>query len=159
MIGEVDVFKLDHTHELYGHMNINYLRLDHIPRFEEGWQPVLDAIRGGRFFVTTGEVLLRDFSVGGKASGETLDLNISSKPETQITLEWTFPLEFAELVSGDGTKVVRQRIDLTDTEPFGRRTLTLQPELKGHQWIRVEAWDIAGNGAFSSPVWLEESKP
>ena len=26
--GEVDVFKIDHTHELYGHMNINYLRLD-----------------------------------------------------------------------------------------------------------------------------------
>ena len=23
--GEVDVFKIDHTHELYGHMNINYV--------------------------------------------------------------------------------------------------------------------------------------
>ena len=23
--GEVDVFKIDHTHELYGHMNINYI--------------------------------------------------------------------------------------------------------------------------------------
>ncbi len=37
--GEVDVFKIDHTHELYGHMNINYLRLedDRLPRFDEGW--------------------------------------------------------------------------------------------------------------------------
>ena len=26
--GEVDVFKIDHTHELYGHMNINYIRLE-----------------------------------------------------------------------------------------------------------------------------------
>ena len=26
--GEADVFKINHTHELYGHMNINYLRLE-----------------------------------------------------------------------------------------------------------------------------------
>ena len=48
LLGEVDVFKIDHTHELYGHMNINYVRLDpdRIPRFDEGWQPVLDASAG-----------------------------------------------------------------------------------------------------------------
>ncbi len=28
MPGEVDVFKIDHTHELYGHMNVNYVRLE-----------------------------------------------------------------------------------------------------------------------------------
>ena len=60
LLGEVDVFKIDHTHELYGHMNINYLQLDRVPRFDEGWPPLLDALRKGRFFVTTGEVLLRD---------------------------------------------------------------------------------------------------
>ena len=39
VLGEVDVFKLDHTHELYGHMNVNYLRLDPdaLPRFSDGW--------------------------------------------------------------------------------------------------------------------------
>ncbi len=158
VIGEVDVFKLDHTHELYGHMNINYLRLDRVPRARGGWQPVLDAIREGRFFVTTGEVLLHDFKVGGKASGETLALSTSDRPEIEVTLEWTFPMEFAELVSGNRTQVYR-RIDLTDTESFGRKTLKLQPELAGRTWIRVEAWDVAGNGTFSSPVWLEEPKP
>ena len=47
VVGEVDVFKIDHTHELYGHMNINYIKLepDRVPRFDEGWQPVLDALR------------------------------------------------------------------------------------------------------------------
>ncbi len=49
LLGEVDVFKLDSTHELYAHMNINYVKLDRIPRFDEGWQPILDALRGGRF--------------------------------------------------------------------------------------------------------------
>src|SRR5262249_39776187 len=84
--GEVDVFKLDHTHELYGHMNVNYLRLDRVPRFEESWQPVLDALRAGRFFVTTGEILLREFQVGGKSSGETLALDSAEKPEVRVRL-------------------------------------------------------------------------
>ena len=72
VLGEVDVFKIDHTHELYGHMNINYLRLDRLSRVtSEGWQPVLDALRAGQFFVTTGEVLIPEFTVGGQGSGET----------------------------------------------------------------------------------------
>ncbi|MBX6315707.1 MAG: hypothetical protein IRY99_22745, partial [Isosphaeraceae bacterium] len=105
LLGEVDVFKLDHTHELYGHMNINYLRLDRRPRFDEGWQPVLDALRGGRFFVTTGEVLVREFTVGGRASGAELELPADGRPEMRAELEWTFPLRFAELISGDGRQV------------------------------------------------------
>src|SRR5213082_384714 len=48
--GEVDVFTIDHTHELYGHMNVNYVQLDRIPQFNEGWQPVLDVLRDGKFF-------------------------------------------------------------------------------------------------------------
>jgi hypothetical protein len=64
--GEVDVFTIDPTHELYGHMNVNYLQLDRVPRFDAGWQPVLDALRGGRFFVTTGEILIPEFTVGAK---------------------------------------------------------------------------------------------
>jgi hypothetical protein len=152
--GEVDVFKLDHTHELYGHMNVNYVRLDRLPRFEEGWQPLLDALRGGQFFVTTGEVIIPEFTVGGRRSGETLSFKSGQQPELRVTLEWTFPLRFAEIISGDGQKVYRERIDLTDTGPFGTRTLTLRPELRGRTWVRLEAWDVAVNGAFTQPVWL-----
>ncbi len=74
VLGEVDVFKLDHTHELYGHMNVNYLRLepDALPRFSDGWRPVLDTLRLGQFFVTTGEVLIPEFQVNGKPSGSGL---------------------------------------------------------------------------------------
>jgi hypothetical protein len=154
VLGEVDVFKLDHTHELYGHMNINYLRLDRVPKFEEGWQPILDALREGRFFVSTGEVLIKEFTVGGKGSGETLSATPGERPEVRATLEWTFPLRFAELVSGDGLKVYHERIELSDTEPFGNRTLTLRPELAGRRWVRLEAWDVAADGAFTQPVWI-----
>jgi hypothetical protein len=152
--GEVDVFKVDRTHELYGHMNINYVRLDRLPHFDDGWQPILDALRAGRFFVTTGEILTREFTVGSKGSGETLVLPADGSPTMRVTLTWTFPLKFAEIISGDGMQVYRQRLDLTDTMPFGRRTLTLKPELRGRKWVRFEAWDIAMNGAFTQPVWL-----
>ncbi|HWE38537.1 MAG TPA: hypothetical protein VG406_18345 [Isosphaeraceae bacterium] len=156
LVGEVDVFKLDHTHELFGHMNINYLRLDRLPRFDDGWQPILDALRGGRFHTTTGEVLLRDIRVAGKESGATLTLPADGRAEVRIDLDWTFPLRFVEVISGDGRQVYRDRIDLADTGPFGRRTVTLAPNLRGRRWVRVEAWDVAANGTFSQPFWIED---
>lgn len=159
MPGEVDVFKIDRTHELYGHMNINYLRLDgdRLPRFDEGWQPVLDSLRAGRFFVSTGEVLIPEFTVKGQPSGATVALEPGEKPEVRIDLAWTFPMRFAEIISGDGSRVYRERIDLSDTGSFGRRTLRVSPDLAGRRWVRVEAWDVATNGAFTQPVWLGPS--
>ena len=156
VIGEVDVFKLDPTHELYAHMNINYVRLEELPRFEDGWQPLLDALSQGKFFVSTGEVLLGDFLVGGSQSGETLQLVGDRRPELSVTLDWTFPLRFAEVVSGDGRQVYRQRIDLSHTRAFGRRRLTLHPDLADRRWVRFEVWDVAANGAFTQPIWLEQ---
>jgi hypothetical protein len=159
MPGEVDVFKIDHTHELYGHMNINYVRLDgdRLPRFDDGWQPILDSLRGGRFFVTTGEVLIPEFTVDGRPSGSTVVLKPGAKPEIQLRLSWTFPMRFVEVISGDGLKVYRERIDLSDTGSFENRTLRLRPDLAGRKWVRVEAWDVATNGAFTQPVWLSPS--
>jgi hypothetical protein len=156
VLGEVDVFHLDHTHELFGSMNVNYLRLDRVPAFDEPWQPILDALRGGRFFTTTGEVLVREFTVGGKEAGETLKVkDAADRPELRLTLEWTFPLRFVEVISGDGQRVFREHIDLPETVKFGTRTLVLTPDLTGRRWVRVEAWDVAANGAFSQQVWLE----
>jgi hypothetical protein len=166
VLGEVDVFKIDHTHELFGHMNVNYVQLDRVPKFDEGWQPVLDALASGKFFVTTGEVLIPSFTVGGKSSGDVLKLTTSQSPppshqplatshSLQADLQFTFPLAFAEVISGDGRQVYRQRIDLSDTKPFGKRTLDLPLDLRGRHWVRLEVWDIATNGAFTQPVWIE----
>src|SRR5690606_40136311 len=73
-IGEADLFKLEPDYEIYGHMNINYLQLEKLAKFEEGWQPILDAMEAGKFFVTTGEILLPNYQVNGKGSGERLQL-------------------------------------------------------------------------------------
>lgn len=156
VLAEADLFRMEPDYESYAHMNINYLELDELPRFAHGWQPVLDALRGGRFFATTGEVLIAKFSVGGKRSGEILAAPAAAKnPTLEASLEWTFPLAFAEVISGDGTKVYRQRVDLSDTEAFGNRNLKLPAEVANRKWVRLEVWDMARNGAFTQPVWIE----
>ena len=80
MLGEADLFKIEPDYELYGHMNINYLQLDKMPEFKDGWQPVLDAMEKGKFFVTTGEVLLPTFTVNGKKPGKQLPWQAMVKP-------------------------------------------------------------------------------
>ena len=156
VLGEVDVFKIEREHELYAHMNINYLRLQKLPKYADGWMPILDALEHGRFFVTTGEILIPEFTVGGKQSGEELSLSAGGmKPELKLSLEWTFPLKFVEIISGDGNKVYRERIDLSDTPAFGKSSLDLLADLTGRTWVRAEAWDVAANGAFTQPVWIK----
>jgi hypothetical protein len=155
VLGEVDIFRVEPDYELYGHMNINYLKLDRLPRFEDGWQPVLDALRNGRFFVSTGEVLLSQFTVGGKESGQTLRLGSTTTVPLEAHLEWTFPPAFAEVIWGDGSRVSRRRIDLTDEEAFSGKMLRVPVDVKTAKWVRLEVWDIAANGAFSQPVWIE----
>lgn len=152
--GEVDVFKIDHTHELYGHMNINYIALDpdRIPRFDDGWASVVDALGHGRFFVSTGEVLIDRFDLAGVKSGG--EAQFKPGQELTVSLRWTFPMRFLEVVSGDGKKIYRERIELADPEAFGARVITLKPNLSGRKWVRVEAWDVAADGAFSQPIWL-----
>jgi hypothetical protein len=110
-------------------------------------------LRGGEFFTTTGEVLIPEFAVGGRKSGETLRPTGTAIP-LEASLEWTFPLAFAQIVSGDGQKVYRQRVDLSDTEGFGTRRLRLPLNLAKRTWVRLEVWDIAANGAFTQPVWV-----
>ena len=68
----------------------------------------------------------------------------------------TFPRSFAEVISGDGQSVSRERIRLDETGPFGTRKLRVSVKLAGRKWARLEVWDIAANGAFTQPVWLEQ---
>jgi hypothetical protein len=145
-LGEVDVFKIEPHSELYGHLNVNYLKLDRLPRFADGWQPVLDVLRRGEFFVTTGEILAADTA---------LIRDAGAAPRLTAQLTWTLPLAFAEIVAGDGTKTFLRRIDLSDTRAFGTRAFSgLLPDDPGLRWARLAVWDIAGNGAFSQPIPL-----
>ncbi|MEO5917609.1 MAG: hypothetical protein ABIS50_25490 [Luteolibacter sp.] len=153
VIGEADLFRMETSFETYAHLNINYVKLDKLPKFKDGWQPLLDSLRGGKFFTTTGEILIPEFKVGGKASGEVI-ANADAPQALEANLEWTFPMAFANVVSGNGKQTFYQRIDLSDSESFGKEKINLPLDLKGRTWVRFEAWDIAGNGAFTQPVWI-----
>ena len=155
IISEADIFTITEQNEMYAHLNVNYLQLDKVPNYADGWQPVLDVMRKGKFFVSTGEVLIPSFNVNGKGAGETLKIDNNGKAKLNMELNWTFPLSFVEIVSGDGAKVYRNRINLNDTQAFGKKNYSWAVNLKGRKWVRVEAWDIAANGAFTQMVWLE----
>ncbi|WP_018629935.1 hypothetical protein [Niabella aurantiaca] len=154
-LAESDIFTITQQNELYAHINVNYLKLKKLPRYNEGWQPVLDALRNGRFFVSTGEVLIPAFNINGKEPGETLKPKAPGKAKVTIQLSWTFPLRYASIVSGDGKHTYHTRIPLNHTLPFGKQTFQWPVDLANRKWVRVEVWDVAANGAFTQPIWLE----
>jgi hypothetical protein len=40
-------------------------------------------------------------------------------------------------------------------EAFSGKKLHVTVDLRGAKWVRLEAWDVAANGAFTQPVWVE----
>ncbi|WP_461127206.1 CehA/McbA family metallohydrolase domain-containing protein [Spirosoma aerophilum] len=154
VIAEADLFTVEPENEMYAHLNVNYLQLDQLPDYKQGWQPVLDAMQTGRFFVSTGEILIPKFTVNGKGTADSLLLAPDGNARVVVDLDWTFPLTFAEIISGDGKQIFRERIDLTRTLPFGKQTFTFNTNLKGRKWVRLEVWDAAVNGAFTQQVWI-----
>lgn len=157
LVGEVDVFKIDHTHELYGHMNINYLKLNRTPQFPD-WSEVVAALKSGDFFVTTGEVLIHDFKINGVTSGGTTTLPAGDEVTIEADMEWTFPLNFYELVWGDGSKTYRKIVHVPETGQFGRNRFQMRAKLSGALWARFAVWDTAANGAFTQPVRFTAAK-
>lgn len=156
IIAEADLFTVTLENEMYAHMNINYLKLDSLPKFKDGWEPVLNAMTKGEFFSTTGEVLIPHFSMNGKKSGETLKLNAEGEAKVRIQIDWTFPLNYMEIVSGDGTTVFREKVDLSKTKAFGSEEFEHSLNLHNRKWARVEVWDIAANGAFTQTIYLSK---
>src|SRR5579871_256828 len=140
LVGEVDTYKKFPDYDLYGDFNVNYVKLSGLPPATD-WTPVNRALRNGDFFVTTGEVLIRNFH----ASAEVLEADV----------DWTFPLEFVESVWGDGDRVERKVIRTTDAESFGTRHFTIPLGATKPKWVRFAAWDSAVNGAFTQPVELK----
>ena len=55
-------FQIGAADELYGHMNVNYLRLPQLPSFDQYGQ-IFKSIEKGDGFITTGEILLPSTSI------------------------------------------------------------------------------------------------
>ena len=71
-------------------------------------------------------------------------------------LDWTFPLEFVEVVWGDGGRTDRKIIRTPEAQVFGTRRFEVPVDLSKQKWVRLAAWDTAVNGAFTQPVELKK---
>src|SRR5207244_6246829 len=131
--------------ETYPRLMVNYVKLDRVPKFDEGWTTVTKALRAGDYFVTSGEVIFRNWGLEGSGA----------KSVYTAEVEWTFPPEFAELVWSDGDKVDRQLISMKDMAPFGSHKFRVPFDATGKKWVRFAVWDSAGNGAFTQPAHLK----
>lgn len=92
MIAEGNTYTKYPEDEIYPHLIVNYVRLDSVPRFDDDWSPITEAMRRGDFFVATGEVLIPSFRVDGHEARKMLEAEV----------EWTFPLEFVEIARSYG---------------------------------------------------------
>ena len=143
LVAEPDTYKKFVGYELYGEFSVDYVQLDRTPSVED-WTPLVRALSAGKFFVTTGEVLIRNFRIEGTEA-------------VSAEVEWTFPLEFVEVVWGDGKTTGRKVVPVTDKPAFGKATFRIPVDLKGKKWVRFAARDSAVNGAFTMPVHLSQN--
>jgi hypothetical protein len=144
LIAEGDTYTKSPEDETFPQLDVNYVKLDRVPKFADGWTPVLDALRAGNFFVTSGEVLLHDYSIQGTGDKRTFVADV----------DWTWPAEFVELVWGDGKTTNREILSATAVAPFSTQHYRIPFDATGKKWVRFAAWDSAGNGAFTQPVHL-----
>ena len=129
--------------DIYANNPVNYVKLDKVPTGDD-WSPIVNALKKGEYFWTSGEVLISNYQVEGTGARRTISAD----------LEWTFPLEFVEVVWGDGQKTDRQIIPATDLPAFGKHKFTIPFDATGKKWVRFAAWDSVGNGAFVQPIKL-----
>jgi hypothetical protein len=148
VIADIDTYKKGPEDDLYANFPVNYLKIDKTPGPDDDYGPILKSLHEGSFFVTTGEILIRNYSVAGSGTQRTITADV----------EWTFPLNFVEVVWGDGKKVDRQVISATEVAAFGSKHFAIPFDASGKAWVRFAVWDSAGNGAFVQPIWLA-SKP
>ncbi len=135
--------ELDLRDDIYGFSPITYVKLASVPTVDDA-SPLIKALMDGDSFVSTGEVLVPSFSVQGTGNARKIVADV----------EWTFPMDFVEVVWGDGQRTDRQIIPMNETSAFGQRHFEIPFDATGKKWVRFAAWDVAGNGALLQPVKL-----
>jgi hypothetical protein len=138
-----EVYQQGPGDDVYANNPVNYVKVDALPGIDN-WKPIVDSMKRGAYFVTSGEVLIPSWSMQGSGNRRTIVADV----------EWTFPLEFAEVIWGDGQRTGRQIIPATDLPALGKHHFQIPFNANGEKWVRFAVWDSAGNGAFVQPVKL-----
>ncbi len=142
-----EVYQQGTGDDIYANNPVNYVKVSS-PQGIDNWAPIVDSMKRGDYFVTSGEVLIPSWSVEGTGNQRTVVADV----------EWTFPLEFAEVVWGDGQHTGRQIVRATETTVFGKHQFRIPFDATGKKWVRFAVWDSLGEGAFVQPVKLTSAK-
>lgn len=134
--------------DIYANNPVSYVKLDELPKVDD-MGSIIETMKRGDYFVTSGEILIPSYRVEGTGAQRTITADV----------EWTFPLEFAEVVWGDGQTVDRQIIPLTHLPAFGTHSFKIPFDPTGKKWVRFALWDTAGNGALVQPTKLTWVSP
>jgi hypothetical protein len=138
-----EVYQQGYGDDIYANNPVNYVKMDALPPPGD-WSPIINSMSRGDYFVTSGEVLIPSYAVEGTGSHRNIIAEV----------QWTFPLEFVEVVWGDGQKTDRQIISATNLPAFGSQKFQIPFNSDGKKWVRFAAWDSAGNGAMVQPIKL-----
>jgi len=147
IVGATDTYMKYPEDDVYPTEPINYVKLDHVPHYNQGWADLSRALRAGQFFVSTGEVLIKQWSVEGTGNQRHIVADV----------EWTFPLDFVEVVWGDGQRTGRQIVSASELQAFGTKHFAIPFDATGKDWVRLSVWDVAADGAFTQPVRLSKT--
>ena len=129
--------------DVYSFSPISYVKLAAVPTPDDATL-LIKALMDGDYFVSSGEILITNYSVEG----------IGTARKVVADVEWTFPLDFVEVVWGDGQKTDRQIISTTEMPAFGRHHFEIPFDATGKKWVRFAAWDTTGNGGLVQAVKL-----
>lgn len=128
--------------DVYAMGPVNYVKVAQLPPPGD-FAPIVDAIRAAQFFMTSGEVLIPSYEVENRAGRRVVVADV----------EWTFPLDFVEIVWGDGQRTDSRIVSAAELAPFSSKRFEIEVP-GGAKWVRFAAWDVAGNGALAQPVKL-----
>ncbi|HJO12745.1 MAG: hypothetical protein QGG67_08640 [Gammaproteobacteria bacterium] len=127
--------------DIYANGPVSYLKMDELPQGND-YSDIIQTLRDGDYFVTSGEVLIPsvEYDIDGANSSVVAEVS------------WTFPLDFVEVVYGDGENTFYETISARDLPPFDETVFTLPFDATEKYWVRFAAWDSAGNGAVTMPI-------
>jgi hypothetical protein len=141
LLSITETYKKDPGDDIYAAGPVNYLKLDKLPTGAD-YSSIIKVLNDGDYFVSTGEVVIPSHSLSGAGKSAVLNADV----------KWTFPLDFVEVVWGDGKKTYNKVVSAKDLAPFGSKAFAVPFDATRAKWVRFAAWDSAGNGAMTQPV-------
>jgi len=126
--------------DIYASSPVSYVRLASLPTPDDV-SPLIATLMNGDYFVTSGEVLIPGYAIAQRGQAQTIEADV----------EWTFPLAIVEVVWGDGAKVDRRLVPVSDLPARGSHHFSIPVDGTGAKWVRFAVWDVAGNGALVQP--------